>query len=269
MGFYAEHSTKKFTSGKMKEMGKASSIGSPPGNSDESDRDEADRYGKTAAKSDSSEFKKGGAVKKPHMGRMGRATGGRVGRAKGGKVDEVEAEGTLDTTKKTDPGFIRDGEQPQIRFEGRDKRASGGKTGKGKTVVNVIVGSGKGGQQQAPPQAMPPPMPPPQPPPQRPPMPPPQASGPPMMPPGGAPMGPAGAPPPGVPPQMRKSGGRVGNLGKYAHPPKAGFSDEKAPHRGGGKEGFSDTKPTSKRDPLEKAGAGSGLGRIEKTRREA
>jgi hypothetical protein len=99
---------------------------------------------------------------------------------------------------------------------------------------------------------------------------PPGAGGPPMGPPPGAAMGPAGAPPPGVPPQMRARGGRIANLKHFAHPPKAGFSDSKAPHRGGGKEGFSDTPMTARRAPrTADAGAGSGEGRLEKTRREA
>ena len=100
-------------------------------------------------------------------------------------------------------------------------------------------------------------------------------------------MGPAGAPPPGGMP-MRAKGGRVGNLtnlGKFAHPPRL-----KRP-------GFSDGPQTSKRPPMamsghkdfgpggthdfgkggtraqatvkQDAGSGSGLGRIEKTKREA
>lgn len=85
---------------------------------------------------------------------------------------------------------------------GRVGRARGGRTAKGKTTVNVIIGGDK--------QAPPPPMPPPPmaaPGPVGPPRPPPGP--PPGMPPGGAPpMGPAG-PPPG-PPMLRARGGRIG-----------------------------------------------------------
>ena len=108
---------------------------------------------------------------------------------------------------------------------GRAKRKSGGRVGKGKTTVNIMISPQQGGQQQPPmlgagvgmgmppgiPQ-MPPPMPP---------------AAPPMMPPGAPPMmSPAGAGPglgalgalmagrPGMSapvPPMRKSGGRVKN----------------------------------------------------------
>ena len=87
---------------------------------------------------------------------------------------------------------------------GREARASGGKAGKGKMNVNIIIGGH--GQPQQPPQppAGPPPM---APHPQMPPPPPP-----PQMPPAAMPSA-AGAPPPGlVPPpgpMPRKSGGRA------------------------------------------------------------
>jgi len=84
-----------------------------------------------------------------------------------------------------------------------DRRANGGRVGKGKTTVNVIVG---GGQQAPAPPALPP-LPPPMP--EAPPPPPPPA-GPPPPPLGGGPPGPPGpAGPPGPPPMMRKAGGRV------------------------------------------------------------
>lgn len=292
------YSPRDFTRDKMKKMGHSggAAIGAPPGNIDRSKDADGDDYGHTAAKSDSSDFKKGGGVhakgKRPHMGRAGRATGGRVGRATGGKTGSDGVEGKINTQMKDDGGMIAQGDLPETHFgsDGKDRqqRARGGKTKSGKTVVNIVVGAG-GKDQQPPPQMAPPmapPMPPPQPP-QKPPMPPPQGQ-PIMMPPGGAPMGPGGAPPPGAgpPPAMHARGGRVGNLGKFAHAAKAGFSDSKAPHRGGGKEGFSDTKPTSKRPPMadghkdfgksgvkkgrpmETAG-NNGEGRLEKARRQA
>jgi hypothetical protein len=301
--YFSSNSPAAFTKAKMEKMGHSSAIGDPAGNKDPTEDD----YGKQPEPSDSSKFKKGGSVhgkgKKAHLGRAGRAMGGRVGRAEGGKV------GKINTQMKDDESPVRMGEFPKYKRGGKvhddeaedktlvDKmvkpsalragRASGGRTkGKGKTVVNVIVGGGKGDQGMAPPAApMVPPPPPaaPPPPPAHPPGAPMAGGPPPMMPPGGAPMGPAGAPPGGMPPPpMRKAGGRVNNLGHYLHPAKAGFSDGKAPHRGGGKEGFSDTKPTAKRapmasgsksfrvkrDPNERAG-NNGQGRIEKAARQA
>lgn len=89
---------------------------------------------------------------------------------------------------------------------GRAHRAHGGRSGKGKTVVNVIVAGGKGQQPQGPMPMAPPPMPPPMPPapPPHPPMMPPPGGMPPGMPPGagGPPM-----PPPGMP--MRARGGKI------------------------------------------------------------
>jgi hypothetical protein len=94
----------------------------------------------------------------------------------------------------------------------RMPRASGGKAGKGKTSITIIVGSPK---QQQPPMMPPggPPMPPAHPPMMAPPPGGPPAMGgpgaPPMPPPS---MGGAGGPPQPVPP-MRKAGGRVHNPG--------------------------------------------------------
>ena len=88
---------------------------------------------------------------------------------------------------------------------GRMARATGGKTGKGKTNINIIIGRGHEGQQ---PGGMMPPMP-------APPMggiPP--MGPPPGMPAGGPPMPPAPmGPPPGMPPMGRKTGGRVAKWG--------------------------------------------------------
>jgi hypothetical protein len=133
---------------------------------------------------------------------------------------------------------------------GRVDRARGGRTkGKGKTVVNVIIGSHGQEPPTPPPMAAtgptPPPPPPPAPPP-RPPMMPPGGMPPPMGPPPSAPMGPMGAPPGGmpggIPPQLAAAlaarGGQPGMMRA----------------RGG--------------RIKEKYGAGSGLGRQEKTRRE-
>jgi hypothetical protein len=288
-----EHSVRAFTKDKLKKMGHSGGGNAGLGNIDRDAESKADDYGRSSAH-DSSEFRRGGAVdkgKKPHLGRIGRASGG--------KVFSSGTEGPVDSNMKTDAGPIRQADRPLLR-------ARGGKAGKGKTVVNVIVGRGNGAPQQAAPPPPPPPMPPP---PQRPPMPPPGAGGPmppgmmapgaggpPMGPPPGAPMGPAGAPPPGVGPMMRARGGRISNLKHYAHPPKAGFSDTNAPHIGGGKPGFSDVPMTGKRAPRadgshdfgrdgtasfgkggtpaqakikQRAGSGSGPGRLDNARREA
>ena len=311
-------SVRQFTKDKLKKMGSSGAPGEPPGSVNATKDSTEDYFGmKSAQTSNKARFRFGGDVKKPHLGRMGRASGGKVPlmtnnetQTQGRKAPSGVV-GNIQGHMRTDAGPIRQGEYPKFQRDKRIEattgeraaRARGGKTGKGKTVVNVIV-SDKGGQQPpAPPPMMPPP--PPGPPPQRPPMPPPGAG--PMMPPGagmppgmgppgGAPMGPAGAPPPGMPPQMRASGGRISNLKHYAHPPKAGFSDTKAPHIGGGKPGFSDVPMTGKRAPRadgshdfgrdgtasfgkggtpaqakikQRAGSGSGPGRLDNARREA
>jgi hypothetical protein len=314
-------SVAQFTKDKLKKMGKSGAPGEPPGSEAASKDSAEDYFGMKSAKgSNSARFARGGSVKKPHLGRMGRASGGKVPLMADnetetkGKKTLSGVVGPIQGHMRTDAGPIRQGEYPKFQRDKRIEatageraaRARGGKTGKGKTVVNVIVGRGSGGQGAAPPAPLltPPQMPPP--PPARPPMPPmpptgggmpPGAGGPPMMgPPPGAAMGPAGAPPPGVPPQMRARGGRIANLKHFAHPPKAGFSDSKAPHVGGGKAGFSDVPMTGKRAPMkegahdfgrdgtasfgkggtrgqakikQRAGSGSGPGRLDNAAREA
>ncbi len=116
-----------------------------------------------------------------------RAFGGRINKQFGGGLSEDDAE-------------PMDGAAPKPR---------GDKKARGNTVININV---------AKPDAAAAPMPPPMPPPPPPMMPPPspQMAGPPPMPPPG--MGPppmGGLPPP--PPRPFKSGGRIANLGKFAH----------------------------------------------------
>jgi hypothetical protein len=311
-------SVRQFTKDKLKKMGSSGAPGEPPGSVNATKDSAEDYFGMKSAKgSNTARFARGGSVKKPHLGRMGRASGGKVPlmtnnetKTEGRKTPSGVL-GDIQGHMRTDAGPIRQGEYPKFQRDKRIEattgeraaRARGGKT-KGKTVVNVIVGRGSGGQQPPSPPPMPPPQAAPPPPPPRPPMPmmpptggmPPGAGGPPMGPPPGAPMGPAGAPPPGIPPQMRARGGRIANLKHFAHPPKAGFSDSKAPHVGGGKAGFSDVPMTGKRAPMkegahdfgrdgtasfgkggtrgqakikQRAGSGSGPGRLDNAAREA
>jgi hypothetical protein len=175
-----------------------------------------DNYGLTSARSsDSSSFKLSGAPKSPHMGRPGRQAGGRIA-------------GDLIRTRRTPEETAKDiaNEDKVIDSLAKDRegRAHGGRTNKGKTTVNVIIGGDKGGP-PAPPPMPPPPMAAPGPvgpPPPRPPM-----GGMPMpmpMPVGGAPMGGAGPPPPGGPPMPRARGGRIGRQIGGAMPPAPGVA---------------------------------------------
>jgi hypothetical protein len=196
----------------------------------------------------------------------------------------------------------------QHKSGGRVSRAHGGRTGKGKTTVNVIIGGDKAGGQppMPPPMAMPPPRPPMPPPAPPPPMAAPGPVGPPrppMMPPGGAPMGPMGAPPPGAPPMLRARGGRIGRqvggampapaapgqMGAGLPPPAAGAMPPGAPNplaqrvgapgampvmraRGGKIEistpGVHDYGMPKHSKPEDEYGGGSGLGRQEKAKRQ-
>ncbi len=217
--------TAAFTKDKLKKM---EASGRVPVNLDRDQDATEDNYGFTAARgSNSAQLKRGGAAK-PHMGRPGRASGGKVVhdrdmnkastevthlpdlpklRARGGRAEHSdEAEDRALVKKMVKPEARMDRGGRTHNDEHRHHRARGGRAGRGKTVVNVIVGRGGQPQGAAP---MPPPMPPPMAPPP-PPMPPPRPpmAGPPMpMPSGGAPMGPMGAPPGGMP--MRARGGKI------------------------------------------------------------
>lgn len=113
-----------------------------------------------------------------------KCSGGRAMKAEGGSATSDPLRGTYD------------------KEGGRVARKEGGRTGKGKVNVNVIISSPRGAAAQTPAGAPPGPM--------RPPGAPVglQQGAPPPMPPGGAPPMPAGAPPPGAP-MMRKAGGRT------------------------------------------------------------
>lgn len=127
-----------------------------------------------------------------------------------------------------DQGYGPDMPDDELKKGGRAKHAKGGRT-KGKT--NIIINIGRDKQEAQPPVQVPtrPPMPPPAPPP----MPP---GPPPGGPPPGGPPGMAGGPPIPPPSMMRNRGGRTGN----------------------GKAGI---------DVHMSAGAGGGLGRLEKIKR--
>jgi hypothetical protein len=181
-------------------------------------------------------------------------TGGRTGRKTGGGVF-------------TGPGYP--GKVPGVVPGGRDAHARGGKTGKGKTNINIVIAAGKTpgadaglmppGAMPKPPGGMPIPMP---------------AGGPPA---GGAPMpmpvpmpmpAPAGGAP-GMPPMGRKAGGRISKVAKSYKDMTAGA--------GSGEGRLQKTDIAKARDARKAgggvyrsykdmdAGAASGLGRLEKT----
>lgn len=157
-------------------------------------------------------------VEKSRVGKLYRASGGKVSHgaeetsdfaSDGEIVRDKEHRGNRGPNGKQGKspsvhkagGHVH-GKKSKHRMDRKPHRAHGGKVkGKGKTVINIMVG----GQDKPPMPMMPPPPP-------RPPMPPPGAGGPPGMPPGGPPPGgPPGMPPPGMmPPGMpRKRGGAV------------------------------------------------------------
>jgi hypothetical protein len=259
----------------------------------------SDDFGTKAAKgSDSSQFKRGGAVhglgRKGNLGRPGRANGGPVSGTLHRNL-RTEKETLSDEPKDVPtgrvaanihnarPSAVKSKKYAQGSYTphadgGRAGFAKGGRA-KGKTTVNVIVapqGGGAGGN-PAPPPMMPPPaaMPPPMPPP-RPPMPPPGAGAPNInvMPPGGAPMGPAGAPPPGIPPGLRAKGGRVvpqapSHQGRGKFPKSAPAKEGSADFGKAGKHDFGPGGTPSKAHVKQTHGSGGGLGRLDNARREA
>ena len=179
--------------------------------------------------------------------------------------------------RKGDKGDVAVGDYPYAKG-GRTAHAAGGRAGKGKTNINIIVAAGKGQQPGMPPAGgmMPPP---------------PAPGGRPVMmpppPPGGAgagappmpmpipmpmPMGGAGGPPPGMPPMPRKAGGRITKTAHSYKDMEAGAGSgegrlqkteiaKRSMHNSGGKVGHRSYRSYKDID----AGSGGGLGRLEKT----
>ena len=196
----------------------------------------------------------------PQSAGLGAKKGGRIKRMEGGKV--FSGEGYPHKVPGADGG--------------RTARASGGRTGKGKTNINIVIAAGKGQQPGMPPAGslMPPP--------------PPAGGGRPVTvpppPPGGAgaapmpmpipmpmPMGGAGAPT-GAPPMPRKAGGRITKVAKSYKDMEAGAGSgegrlqktdiaKRTMHNKGGKVGHRNYRNYEDMD----VGAGGGFGRLEKT----
>ncbi len=146
-----------------------------------------------------------------------------------------------------------------LDMSGNAPKPRGDKKARGNTVININVA--KPGADMVAGAAVPPPMPPP---PMAPPPPPPMMAGPPpgMAPPmglppgmGPPPMGPPMGPPP--PPRPFKSGGRIANLGKFAHGGKV--KEEKQMGGPVGPPGRPAYVPGSLRTPILRANPGGGM----------
>lgn len=212
------------------------------------------------------------------------ADGGRTAKAGGGMLDATKRAMMLANDPHVKSSRVTVDQPPPApqgdkkKHGGRTARASGGRTGKGKTNINIVIAAGKGQQPGMPPAGglMPPPPPPP------------AGGGRPVAvpppPPGGAgaapmpmpipmpmPMGGAGAPT-GAPPMPRKAGGRITKVAKSYKDMEAGAGSgegrlqktdiaKRSMHNKGGKVGHRNYRNYEDMD----AGAGGGFGRLEKT----
>ena len=175
--------------------------------------------------------------------------------------------------RKGDKGDVAVGDYPYAKG-GRTARASGGRTGKGKTNINIIVAAGKGQQPNMPPAGgmMPPPPPPGGRPVAVPPPPPGGAGAAPMPMPIPMPMPMGGAPAGGPAPMPRKAGGRISKVAHSYKDMEAGAGSgegrlqktdiaKRTMHNKGGKVGHRSYSSYKDMD----AGSGGGFGRLEKT----
>lgn len=189
-----------------------------------------------------------------------------AGLKKGGRAKRADGGGVF-----TGPGYP--GKVPGATG-GRTAHARGGKAGKGKTDINIVIAAGKpaGAGDMMPGGPTPPP-------PRPVPVPPPAAGGPPpagmpMQMPPMPPQGGAGGPPMagGMPPMPRKAGGRITKIARSYKDMEAGAGSgegrlqktdiaKRTMHNKGGKVGHRNYRNYEDMD----AGAGSGFGRLEKT----
>ena len=194
-------------------------------------------YG-TAAKGNDRLLKQyGGSSGSSPMARQHYATGGAVKSGNPSLSEGLSAAGAEGAPAK-----------PSLSRPGKKMPGKGKSAGKGKTNVNVIIA-------QAPPKDAGPK---------------PDMAGPPPGPPMPMP-GPPPGPPPGMP--MRASGGRIGNLGKYAHGGKVTtkgdearkIADKEESYACGGRIGRKEGGPAMGLHIKGKTvGSGGGLGRLAK-----
>jgi hypothetical protein len=184
------------------------------GKADDKKQDKAEI--KTAIHKHDKQMHEGKLTKGLKKGGGADSAGGRVERANGGASERMVP---LSDKQREIAATVKDATRPKDADQKtlREKRAKGGRT-KGKTNINIIIGSPGGGQQPNTPPPQAPVRPPPPPPQAMPPGPPPGMGGPPPgPPPGGPPMGPPPGGPPDMPPGMpRARGGRTGYMSKDA-----------------------------------------------------